>query len=92
VLFGDMVQRMEDLSILWVAAVLIAVVACSSPLAGCSSQQPLMSSSGPPIASPSDTNIYSSGEITSSASEVAKAQSANPALNGKGTTGPTTKR
>ena len=81
---------MEDLSILWVAAVLTAVVGCSSPLSGCSSQPGLISSN-PPIASPSDTNIYSSGEITSSASEVAKAQSANPALNGKGTTGPTTK-
>lgn len=82
---------MEDSSILWVAAVLIAVVACGSPLAGCSSPQG-MASSGPPIASPSDTNIYSSGEITSSASEVSKAQSANPALNGKGTTGPAAKR
>ena len=83
---------MEDLSILWVAAVLIAIVSCASPLTGCTTQQPMMSASNPPIASPSDTNIYSSGEISSSASEVAKAQSANPAVNGKGTTGATAKR
>jgi len=59
--------------------------------AGCAAQQSRIAQ-GPPIASPSDTNVYSSGEISSSASEVSKAQSMNPALNGNGTTGPTARR
>jgi hypothetical protein len=78
---------MEDLSILWVAAVLIAVVGCSSPLTGCTSQPSFMSAANPPIASPSDTNLFPSGALGSSASEVSKNQSDNPAVNAAGTTG-----
>ena len=83
---------MEDLSILWVAAVLIAIAGCAVPLGGCSSQPMPMSSANPPIASPSDTNLFPSGALSSSASEVSKNQSDNPGLNGRGTTGPVPKR
>jgi hypothetical protein len=82
---------MEESSILWVAAVLIAIVACSSPLTGCSSQ-PLGPASGPPIASPSDTNIFPSGSLSSDASEVSKRPTDLPSANAKGTTGPNTSR
>ena len=82
---------MEDSSILWVAAVLIAIVGCSSPLSGCSSQ-PIGSFSGAPIASPSDTNIFPSGAISSSASEVSKHPTDLPSANARDTTGPNTPR
>lgn len=75
---------MNDLSILWVAAVLVAVIGLATP--GCASTQ-VASAKLPPIPSHSDTNTFHSGSIGSSVGEVSPALTDNPSIRGSGTTG-----
>lgn len=79
---------MEDLSILWVAAVLIAIVG----LEGCASPTRGDFSSLPPVPSASDTNRIPAGASTSSSSEVSTKQSDIPSANAIGTTGSAARR
>ena len=73
---------MEDLSLLWVAAVLIAVLG----LEGCASP-PGSFSQLPPVPSASDTNRFTPGASVSSSSESSSKTSDNPSIRGDGTTG-----
>jgi hypothetical protein len=73
----------EDSSILWVVAALVAVLGFSTP--GCTSNPAQMSNA--PIPSPSDTNVFHSGALSSDASDVSKTPTDIPSMNGTGTTG-----
>jgi hypothetical protein len=80
---------MEDLSLLWVAAVLIAVLG----LEGCASSPPGSFSTLPPVPSASDTNRFTPGAAVSSSAESSSKTTDNPSIRGDGTTGaPTANR
>jgi hypothetical protein len=77
---------MEDLSLLWVAGVLIAVLG----LEGCALSPPGTMSQLPPVPSASDTNRFSTSSAVSSSTEVSGKTSDNPSIRGDGTTGAAT--
>jgi hypothetical protein len=80
----------HESSILWVLAVLIALIGCAT--SGCSSA-PVSTARLPPIPSHSDTNTYPAGSIAPSVGEVSTQITDNPSIRGTGTTDrPTARR
>ena len=73
---------MEELSLLWVAAVLLAVAG----MGGCASAPAGSTASLPPVPSASDTNRFTTGAAVSSSTEVGRTTD-NPSIRGDGTTG-----
>jgi hypothetical protein len=74
---------MDDLSVLWVIAVLVALIGVGT--SGCSSQNVRMSNA--PIPSASDTNRFPAGTIGTDANDMSRSPMDIPSVNPDGTTG-----